>query len=159
MAAWRNGIASDYDSSLVSGDCRFDPCGGHLFLLYMVPVYSLPILRQVRGPLTAYSYFLKYQVWQYIGIQSRGCLVPTKDKYLLLGRNMIPENVTLKQQTIFKISRLCTILSLTHSGPSQRDRHHPRLQRSTISYHELVYVFQFYSLSPLGSYIISARNT
>ena len=65
----------------------------------------------------------------------------------------------LKQQTIFKISRLCTILSLTHSGPSQRDRHHPRLQRSTISYHELVHVFQFYSLSPLGSYIISARNT
>ena len=26
MAAWRNGIASDYES----GDCRFDPCGGHL---------------------------------------------------------------------------------------------------------------------------------
>ena len=25
MAAWRNGIASDYES----GDCRFDPCGGH----------------------------------------------------------------------------------------------------------------------------------
>ena len=25
-AAWRNGIASDYES----GDCRFDPCGGHL---------------------------------------------------------------------------------------------------------------------------------
>jgi hypothetical protein len=24
-AAWRNGIASDYES----GDCRFDPCGGH----------------------------------------------------------------------------------------------------------------------------------
>ena len=24
MAAWRNGIASDYES----GDCRFDPCGG-----------------------------------------------------------------------------------------------------------------------------------
>ena len=27
MAAWRNGIASDYES----GDCRFDPCGGHVF--------------------------------------------------------------------------------------------------------------------------------
>ena len=26
MAAWRNGIASDYES----GDCRFDPCGGHI---------------------------------------------------------------------------------------------------------------------------------
>ena len=25
VAAWRNGIASDYES----GDCRFDPCGGH----------------------------------------------------------------------------------------------------------------------------------
>ena len=29
-AAWRNGIASDYES----GDCRFDPCGGHLFLFF-----------------------------------------------------------------------------------------------------------------------------
>src|SRR6267142_2591820 len=28
-AAWRNGIASDYES----GDCRFDPCGGHFFNL------------------------------------------------------------------------------------------------------------------------------
>ncbi|KAI8969368.1 hypothetical protein BD414DRAFT_503580 [Trametes punicea] len=27
MAAWRNGNASDYES----GDCRFDPCGGHFF--------------------------------------------------------------------------------------------------------------------------------
>jgi hypothetical protein len=26
MAAWRNGIASDYES----GDCRFDPCCGHI---------------------------------------------------------------------------------------------------------------------------------
>ena len=26
-AAWRNGIASDYES----GDCRFDPCGGQSF--------------------------------------------------------------------------------------------------------------------------------
>ena len=30
-AAWRNGIASDYES----GDCRFDPCGGHsIFFCY-----------------------------------------------------------------------------------------------------------------------------
>ena len=30
-AAWRNGIASDYES----GDCRFDPCGGHcIFFLF-----------------------------------------------------------------------------------------------------------------------------
>jgi hypothetical protein len=35
-AAWRNGIASDYDYDsqglnipVESGDCRFDPCGGH----------------------------------------------------------------------------------------------------------------------------------
>ena len=32
MAAWRNGIASDYES----GDCRFDPCGGH----YYAPMFS-----------------------------------------------------------------------------------------------------------------------
>jgi len=76
-------------------------------LLYMVPVYSLPILRQVRGPLTAYSYFLKYQVWQYIGIQSRGRLVPTKDKYLLLGRNMIPENVTVWNNRRYLRSLVC----------------------------------------------------
>ncbi|THU85961.1 hypothetical protein K435DRAFT_868752 [Dendrothele bispora CBS 962.96] len=25
VAAWRNGIASNYEL----GDCRFDPCGGH----------------------------------------------------------------------------------------------------------------------------------
>ncbi len=30
MAAWRNGIASDYES----GDCRFDPCGGHELLYF-----------------------------------------------------------------------------------------------------------------------------
>jgi hypothetical protein len=30
MAAWRNGIASDYDW-MVSGDCRFDPCRGHFY--------------------------------------------------------------------------------------------------------------------------------
>jgi hypothetical protein len=30
MAAWRNGIASDYES----GDCRFDPCGGHLYFIF-----------------------------------------------------------------------------------------------------------------------------
>ncbi len=29
-AAWRNGIASDYES----GDCRFDPCGGHLVMFF-----------------------------------------------------------------------------------------------------------------------------
>ena len=32
-AAWRNGIASDYES----GDCRFDPCGGHyIFQLFFI---------------------------------------------------------------------------------------------------------------------------
>ena len=29
-AAWRNGIASDYES----GDCRFDPCGGHRYTFW-----------------------------------------------------------------------------------------------------------------------------
>ena len=34
MAVWRNGIASDYDlsSQSESGDCRFDPCLGHIFV-------------------------------------------------------------------------------------------------------------------------------
>ena len=32
QAAWRNGIASDYDLQVsVSGDFRFDPCGGHKY--------------------------------------------------------------------------------------------------------------------------------
>ena len=42
-AAWRNGIASDYES----GDCRFDPCGGHLFAFFLNGVEELtfsPIL-------------------------------------------------------------------------------------------------------------------
>ena len=29
-AAWRNGIASDYES----GDCRFDPCGGQPYFIF-----------------------------------------------------------------------------------------------------------------------------
>ena len=50
MAAWRNGNASDYES----GDCRFDPCGGHgcsfakllihvavLLLMVMMIVFAL----------------------------------------------------------------------------------------------------------------------
>ena len=39
-AAWRNGIASDYES----GDCRFDPCGGHsvFFLLNNVEELCSP---------------------------------------------------------------------------------------------------------------------
>ena len=31
-AAWRNGIASDYES----GDCRFDPCGGHYVFDFLI---------------------------------------------------------------------------------------------------------------------------
>ena len=47
MAAWRNGIASDYDrvkATFVSGDCRFDPCGGHFAPLmhkYLYQEYNL----------------------------------------------------------------------------------------------------------------------
>ena len=37
MAAWRNGIASDYES----GDCRFDPCGGHIVFLYFSFIRAL----------------------------------------------------------------------------------------------------------------------
>jgi hypothetical protein len=45
MAAWRNGIASDYES----GDCRFDPCGGHYFFeLYFSLFFSL--LDTTRAP-------------------------------------------------------------------------------------------------------------
>ncbi|ELU44926.1 hypothetical protein AG1IA_01049 [Rhizoctonia solani AG-1 IA] len=38
VAAWRNGIASDYDL-YQSGDCRFEPCGGHfdVFMLIFIP--------------------------------------------------------------------------------------------------------------------------
>ena len=38
MAAWRNGIASDYDYGVdKSGDCRFDPCGGQsIFFAFRV---------------------------------------------------------------------------------------------------------------------------
>src|SRR6266702_6247093 len=43
-AAWRNGIASDYES----GDCRFDPCGGHsiffLVLLCQTSLYECSLL-------------------------------------------------------------------------------------------------------------------
>jgi hypothetical protein len=42
MAAWRNGIASDYDLVVESGDCRFDPCGGHFYV---------PIIQIVRKQL------------------------------------------------------------------------------------------------------------
>ena len=43
MAVWRNGIASDYDLWSIlfveSGDCRFDPCLGHL-INYWLQFYS-----------------------------------------------------------------------------------------------------------------------
>jgi hypothetical protein len=46
MAAWRNGIASDYDLSVASGDCRFDPCGGHFDLHAVTSFFFFPLLCQ-----------------------------------------------------------------------------------------------------------------
>ena len=49
-AAWRNGIASDYES----GDCRFDPCGGHLVYFcfsFLVVVKLTPDRVVERAPI------------------------------------------------------------------------------------------------------------
>ena len=37
-AAWRNGIASDYES----GDCRFDPCGGH-YIFFVIDLIQIHV--------------------------------------------------------------------------------------------------------------------
>ena len=44
-AAWRNGIASDYES----GDCRFDPCGGHCILFFFPLLLSQQLSRRVAS--------------------------------------------------------------------------------------------------------------
>ncbi|KAJ3540770.1 hypothetical protein NMY22_g4156 [Coprinellus aureogranulatus] len=46
QAAWRNGIASDYES----GDCRFDPCGGHTHAEIGAPSPKSPLVSNHHHP-------------------------------------------------------------------------------------------------------------
>ena len=45
MAAWRNGIASDYES----GDCRFDPCGGQKAFSFLLFPLHAQLLKAING--------------------------------------------------------------------------------------------------------------
>ncbi len=80
-AAWRNGIASDYDyTSRLSGDSGFDPQCGHLFFFFFL-LFTL-ISYIVRAFSIYYSYFL---------LPFSPNLSPELDSSLCGGRSLQPD--------------------------------------------------------------------
>ena len=82
-AAWRNGIASDYES----GDCRFDPCGGHLVAFFSQNIEELNPPSPMRlTQVTRFSEKLLSTVHRGIAFEKRALSLLTEHMSMSLTR-------------------------------------------------------------------------